>query len=298
MPIEPMGQHAVENSDKGPGTGIAVILRFTQNGDVMKSRTSVHQFSILLGGCLAALALSGGALAQSHGGGGHSSATAGGGGHGGFSGGYGSHGGTAGYGYRGGTAGYGYRGGTAGYGYRGGTAGYGYRGGYYGGYPGYRGGYYGGYRGGYYGWGGGWGWGWGGVGLGMYFATLPLYYSTYYWGGVPYYYANDVYYNWDPNVNQYVTVSPPAGLQAQDGQAPAGQAPAGGSPASSTELMAYPKNGQTAEQQAKDKFECHQWAVGQSGFDPAAAAAGAANQRNDYMRAQAACLEGRGYSVQ
>ena len=250
MPIEPMGQHAVENSDKGPGTGIAVILGFTQNGDVMKSRTSVHQFSILLGGCLAALALSGGALAQSHGGGGHSSATAGGGAHGGFSGGSGYHGGAGGYGYHGG------------------TAGYGYRGGYYGGYPGYRGGYYGGYRGGYYGWGGGWGWGWGGVGLGMYFATLPLYYSTYYWGGVPYYYANDVYYNWDPNVSQYVTVSPPAGLQAQDGQAPAGQAPAGGSPTSSTNIMAYPKNGQTGEQQATDKFECHQWAVSQSGFDP------------------------------
>jgi hypothetical protein len=138
------------------------------------------------------------------------------------------------------------------------------------------------------------------VGLGLYFATLPLYYSTYYWGGVPYYYANDVYYNWDPNANQYVTVAPPAGMQAPAGQAPAGQAPAGGSPTSSTELMAYPKNGQSAEQQAKDKFECHQWAVSQSGFDPSAGAAmaGAANTRNDYMRAQAACLEGRGYSVQ
>ena len=68
-----------------------------------------------------------------------------------------------------------------------------------------------------------------------------------------------------------------------------------------TDLIAYPKNGQTPEQQAKDKFECHQWAVGQSGFDPtpgAAAAGTAANKRTDYMRAQAACLEGRGYSVQ
>src|ERR1019366_5904892 len=188
MPIEPMGQLAVENSDKGPGAGIAVILRFAQNGDVMKSRTSVHKLSILLGGCLAALTLSGGALAQ-------------------------AHGGAGGHGYHGGTAGYGYRGGYYG----------GYRGGYYGGYPGYRGGYYGGYRGGYYGWGGGRGWGWGGVGRCIELATLPLYYSTYYWGGVPYYYANDVYYNWDPNVNQYITVARPAGLQPQDGQAPAGQ---------------------------------------------------------------------------
>ncbi len=239
----------------------------------MNSPTSIHKLSILLGGCLAALALSGGALAQHSGGGGHASGAAG-GGHGGFS---------------------------AGYGYRGGSAGYGYRGGY--GYPGYRGGYgrYPGgyYRGGYYGWGGGWGccgwgWGWGGIGLGMYFATLPLYYSTYYWGGVPYYYANDVYYTWDPNVQQYVTVAPPAGLQAEVGPAPSGE---GGTPNSSTDLMAYPKNGQTPEQQSKDKFECHQWAVSQSGFDPTTGAA-AANMRNDYMRAQAACLEGRGYSVQ
>jgi len=246
----------------------------------MKSRISVHKLSILLGGCLAALALSGGALAQhsSGGGGGHASGAAG-GGHAGFS---------AGYGYRGGSAGYGYRGS---YGY--------YGGGYRGGYGGYRG--YGYYPGGYYrgGWGGwgccGWGWGWGGIGLGVYFATLPLYYNTYYWGGVPYYYANDVYYTWDPNVQQYVTVAPPAGLQAQTGQPPAG-----GSRNSSTDLMAYPKNGQTPEQQTKDKFECHQWAVGQSGFDPTtgAATAGTANKGNDYMRAQAACLEGRGYSVQ
>ncbi len=243
----------------------------------MNSRTSIHKLSILLGGGLVALALSGGALAQHSGGGGHASGAAG-GGHGGFSAGYGYHGGTAGYGYRGG---YGYGGG-----YRGGY-------GYYGGYRGY--GYYGG---GYRGWGGwgccGWGWGWGGIGLGMYFATLPLYYSTYYWGGVPYYYANDVYYSWDPNVQQYVTVAPPAGLQAQVVPAPAG---AGGSPNSSSDLMAYPKNGQTPEQQSKDKFECHQWAVGQSGFDPTTGAA-AANKHNDYMRAQAACLEGRGYSVQ
>jgi len=30
----------------------------------------------------------------------------------------------------------------------------------------------------------------------------------------------------------------------------------------------YPKKGQSAEQQDKDKYECHKWAVGQTGFDP------------------------------
>jgi hypothetical protein len=68
---------------------------------------------------------------------------------------------------------------------------------------------------------------------------------------------------------------------------------------SSPELIAYPKNGQTPEQQATDKYECHRWAAGQAGFDPTQAAGTPVppNGRSDYQRAQAACLEGRGYSV-
>jgi hypothetical protein len=31
----------------------------------------------------------------------------------------------------------------------------------------------------------------------------------------------------------------------------------------------YPSKGQSPEQQKKDEYECHQWAVQQSGFDPA-----------------------------
>jgi hypothetical protein len=30
----------------------------------------------------------------------------------------------------------------------------------------------------------------------------------------------------------------------------------------------YPSKGQTQQQQDRDKYECNQWAVGQSGFDP------------------------------
>jgi hypothetical protein len=118
-----------------------------------------------------------------------------------------------------------------------------------------------------------------------------LYYSTYWWGGVPYYYANNTYYTYDPNVRQYETVAPPAGLQAQTG---------GPAAATGTDLIAYPKNGQTADQQGKDKFECHQWAAGQTGYDPTLGTPAAAptDKRSDYMRAQAACLEGRGYAVE
>lgn len=231
----------------------------------MKSR--LNKFSVLLGGVLSAVVLSTSAFAQ-HAGGGGGHVGGGGGGHavaGGHPGAYG--------------------------GYRGGYYG-GYRGGYYGGW---RGGYYGGWRGG--GWGCcGWGWGWGwGLGAGLYFATLPLYYQTYYWGGVPYYYADNTYYIYDPNVKQYETVAPPDGLSAQVQGSPGAQ---GGAPAGGGDIIAYPKNGQPAELQAKDKFECHEWAAGQTGYDPTTGASAPANKRNDYMRAQAACLEGRGYSVQ
>jgi hypothetical protein len=81
-------------------------------------------------------------------------------------------------------------------------------GGYYGGY---RVGYYGGYRG-YYGyrrWYGGyyypWGWGWGGLGL------APYYYSAYWYGGIPYYYANNAYFLPGSAMAQYGTIAPPAG---------------------------------------------------------------------------------------
>jgi hypothetical protein len=108
--------------------------------------------------------------------------------------------------------------------------------------------------------------------------------------GSPYYYADDNYYQWQGNANQYETVSPPPEVQQQ-------------AEAQSPSLMAYPKNGQSDAQQATDKTECQTWAQAQSGFDPTTSvpAQGAPpianNKRSDYMRAQAACLEGRGYSV-
>ena len=45
------------------------------------------------------------------------------------------------------------------------------------------------------------------------------------------------------------------------------QAPAAPAPAPA-ELVAYPAQGQTAEQADRDRYECHNWAVKQTGFDP------------------------------
>jgi len=150
---------------------------------------------------------------------------------------------------------------------------------------------YGGYRGGYG--------AWGGRGIGLYFATLPLFYDTLWAGGVPYYYdyAGGDFYQWDGDVGEYETVNPPAEVQDQA---------AALSPdliALSPDLIAYPKNGQTEAQQAKDKSECRKWATAQSAFDPSQSATEGATsalttKRSNYMRAQAACLQGRGYSVE
>ncbi len=112
----------------------------------------------------------------------------------------GNHGGYGGYhgGYGGYHGGYG--------GYHGGVGGYHGYGGYHGGYHGYSTGAYwhGGYwHGGYwprayYGWGYAW-----------FLPVLPLAYATYWYGGAPYYYANDVYYTWSPSYDGYVATDPP-----------------------------------------------------------------------------------------
>jgi len=148
-------------------------------------------------------------------------------------------------------------------------------------------------RGGWGGWRGGYccGWGWGWLGYGLFLGALPWYYSTYWWDGVPYYYADNAYYLWNGNVGQYEQVPPPTGLANEAQQAP-----------TLTELFMYPKGGQSADQQARDRYECHRWAADQTGFDPTQASGGvAANavvaKREEYRRAEAACLEGRNYSV-
>lgn len=66
----------------------------------------------------------------------------------------------------------------------------------------------------------------------------------------------------------------------------------------SYEVIAYPANGQSVDQQGRDRYECHGWAVGQSGFDPATATLPVGAEATErYRRALGACLAGRCYSV-
>jgi hypothetical protein len=65
--------------------------------------------------------------------------------------------------------------------------------------------------------------------------------------------------------------------------------------------IVYPRNGQSADQQARDRYECYRFGVTQSGFDPMRAAGSApgvkAGTQSDFERAQGVCLDAKGYSV-
>ena len=128
------------------------------------------------------------------------------------------------------------------------------------------------------------------IGIGVGF--LPPYYTRVWVGGMPYYYADDTYYMWRPERREYVVTSPPAGDTRVDDNDRAG----------SDEIFVYPKNGQGEERQNTDRYECHAWAVEKTGFDPTRQQGNVdesqiESKRSDYRRAEAACLDARGYSV-
>ncbi|KDN97353.2 DUF6515 family protein [Pseudomonas donghuensis] len=63
-------------------------------------------------------------------------------------------------------------------------------------------------------------------------------------------------------------------------------------------VVVNPPTASAPQQLDRDRYECHRWAVQQTGFDPAAASyAPSAQVADNYRRAQGACLSGRGYSV-
>jgi hypothetical protein len=121
-------------------------------------------------------------------------------------------------------------------------------------------------------------------------APLPLYYQTIWVGGLPYYYANGIYYA--PTVGGYAIVDPPQEAVSQ-GPPPVASAP------SEDKLFIYPRKGQSEKQQADDRYQCHRWAVDQTGYDPTQPPGGvpSVQKRADYQRAMSACLDARGYTA-
>ena len=116
--------------------------------------------------------------------------------------------------------------------------------------------------------------------------SLPPYYRTVYVGPRRYYYANSAWYWWDAPRRAYVVVDP-----AQAGIPEKQRADV------DTTVYAYPSQGQSAEQADRDRYECYQWAVDHTGFDPSRSSGQDESRAADYVRANTACLSGRGYAV-
>lgn len=122
--------------------------------------------------------------------------------------------------------------------------------------------------------------------IGIVVHDLPSWRTALVIGGLTYFYVNGVYYR-ERGDGGYEVVPPP---------------PPRPDPMAPERSFVYPRQGQDAQQQASDEYECHRWAVTQSGFDPSGVATGQSNTvstsgRSDYQRARSACLEGRGYTV-
>jgi hypothetical protein len=129
--------------------------------------------------------------------------------------------------------------------------------------------------------------------VGLFVPFLPSFYTTVWFHGTPYYYANETYYISTPG--GYVVTQPPQGEVSE--------APPESSEAMENKLFIYPRKGQSQAQQDNDCYECHKWAKDQTNYDPTTAipqgmsANQAMQRRADYQRAMAACLESRGYTV-
>jgi len=132
-------------------------------------------------------------------------------------------------------------------------------------------------------------------GFAWFLPFLPFGYATFWWSGVPYYYVNDLYYTYSPADSGYVVTEPPPAAGGDADQA-GSAAPYGAPNGPSPDIYLYPRNGQSDQQMSNDRYECHSWAAGQTGFDPTRGGQQSGN-RDDYRRAMISCLDARGYSA-
>lgn len=117
---------------------------------------------------------------------------------------------------------------------------------------------------------------------------MPDYAREVWIGGALLFLAAGSYYAYEESTQDYVVVEPPVGAPEPQPQ-----------PASSgIDVTAYPANGQSPQQVAQDGYECSQYAVQQSRFNPQTATyqpAPAVVQA--YRQAEGNCLSSRGYQV-
>jgi hypothetical protein len=118
--------------------------------------------------------------------------------------------------------------------------------------------------------------------IGARVGLLPYGFRSIYLGSRRYFHVNSTYYIYAPATRDYVVVKAPV-------DAPQGS--------QTTDMVVYPANGQSDEQIDKDRYECHKWAMNDSGFDPSTQQADSLSESDRYNRAIKACLTGRGYTI-
>jgi hypothetical protein len=125
--------------------------------------------------------------------------------------------------------------------------------------------------------------------IGLVVPTLPTFATRLSAAGESYLYANETYYRSRPDLGGYEVVNAPESMTAPLS-----------APAPDTAAPARRLRGSDPDREARDRYECHRFAVAETGYDPLRAGgpvtAGSANRASDYPRAQAACLEALGYS--
>jgi hypothetical protein len=91
----------------------------------------------------------------------------------------------------------------------------------------------------------------------------------------------------------------PSSMAAPQGAAFAATPAAAQLPSKPQMVTLVPNNGQTPEQQARDRYDCYRFGLSQSGYDPLHPQAGVtAEQQSAYDRVRTGCLQQRGYTVQ
>ncbi|MFT4173686.1 MAG: DUF6515 family protein [Rhodocyclaceae bacterium] len=124
--------------------------------------------------------------------------------------------------------------------------------------------------------------------IGLVVPLLPDVYETRIVGSTTYFYAGETYYRAVPE--GYVVTKAPSTVVSTT------------TAAGSDKVFYYPRNGQSTAQQDEDRYQCYEWAVEQTGFDPTLPdggidGGGASQARADYGRALDACMDGRGYTM-
>jgi hypothetical protein len=105
--------------------------------------------------------------------------------------------------------------------------------------------------------------------------------------------------NWESSLETTPYYTPPSAIVEEPPQ----EYPASsGRQVPAEKLFVYPRKGQSEAQQAKDRYDCHLWVVGQIGWDPTQLTgvvpeAQINQKRADYKRAMGACLDAHDYTV-